>query len=198
MTNEAVRTAIERASEYLRAHRDEARYTDTPVTATLGAGLRVRTEDPDGLAVETDMPKAVGGAGERPSPGFLFRAAVASCVASLIGMRAAQLGIELGEVEVTVDSGSDDYGILGLDDTVPAGPLSKRIRVRVAHRGGADSIDEARARELAEWAVRHCPSSESLSRVVPVDLRATSAEPQATWIWGTCSSYRITSTGSRT
>ena len=34
-----------------------------------------------------------------------------------------------GEIEVTVDSESDDYGILGLDPAVPAGPLSMRVQV---------------------------------------------------------------------
>lgn len=41
-------------------------------------------------------------------------------------MRAAMLGVEMDEIEVSIDSESNDYGILGIDDSTPAGPLSVR------------------------------------------------------------------------
>jgi hypothetical protein len=44
-------------------------------------------------------------------------------------MRAAVDGIELSRLEVVVDSESDDRGILGIDEAVPAGPLQMRVRV---------------------------------------------------------------------
>jgi uncharacterized OsmC-like protein len=40
---------------------------------------------------------------------------MASCVATVIAMRAAKLGVALTEPEVTVESDSDARGILGLD-----------------------------------------------------------------------------------
>ena len=40
-----------------------------------------------------ELPAAVGGGGAHPSPGWFLRAAVATCVASLATMRAAQLGL---------------------------------------------------------------------------------------------------------
>ncbi len=67
-------------------------------------------------------------AASAPSPGWLLRAAEASCVATLITMRAAMLGIDLDTLEVTVDSVSDDRGLLGVDDTVPAGPADRPRR----------------------------------------------------------------------
>jgi uncharacterized OsmC-like protein len=114
------------------------------------------------------MPRGIGGGASVASPGWLFRAAAASCVASLIAIRAAMLGIELGagDVEVTVDSESDDRGILGLDDSIPAGALSMKVVVRI---GGPKLGAEARA-ALARWAVDHCPVTEGTSRPVPVEL----------------------------
>ena len=77
----------------------------------------------------TDMPTSVGGGNTAPSPGWQLRAAEASCVATLIAMRAAQVGVALAKVEVTVDLESNDWGILGIGDesagAVPAGPPAR-------------------------------------------------------------------------
>ena len=44
-------------------------------------------------------------------------------------MRAAERGVALHGLRVAVDSESDDRGILGIAENVPAGPLSMRLRV---------------------------------------------------------------------
>ena len=93
------------------------------------------------------MPASVGGAGSSPSPGWLFRAALASCEATLIAMRAAVQGIQLSRLEVAVDSESDDRGILGLDEGVPAGPLRIHVRVRLA----SPDATEGELRNIADW-----------------------------------------------
>lgn len=159
-----VKGSIERAVAYLIEHPDEARYTDSAATARLGESLRAEVEGPSGERVVADMPPAVGGRGEQPSPGWLFRAAVASCVASTIGMEAAREGLDLGDVEVVVDSESDDRGILGIDESVPAGPISMRIRVRLS---GETS---ERAVEVAERGAARCPVCDATKRAVEVSL----------------------------
>ena len=166
---DAIRTAIEGASAYLTAHPDEARYTDSLASATVVDGLRVRVDGPAGERLETDMPAAVGGAGELPSPGWFFRASMAACVASLATMRAAQLGLRGVSIEVDVDSESDDRGILGLDSSVPGGPLSMRIGLRI--RADAQQLDQLE--ELAVWAVEHCPVSDAVRRAVPVHVEVS-------------------------
>jgi uncharacterized OsmC-like protein len=140
-------------------------------------GLRCRVETPEGAVVVTDMPAGVGGQGSAPSPGWVARAAQASCDATLIAMRAAELGVPLQRLEVTVDSESDDRGLLGMDEAVPAGPLSSRIRVRIA----AEGVDPARLRELVEWADRHSPVSDAVRRAVPttVEVDPQSGQPSA-------------------
>ena len=161
-----IRTAIEAASAYLLEHRDEARYTDSSARARVEEGLRIRVEGPGGEVLTTDMPGGVGGGGSAPSPGWYLRAAVAACVTSLAVMRAAQLGIEGFTCEVEVDSQSDDYGILGLDPSVPAGPLSMRISVQAAANGSEPDL----VAEVANWAVDHCPVSDAIRRAVPVTV----------------------------
>ena len=167
---DAIRSALAGASAYLTEHPDQARYTDSLATATLGEGLRVRVDGPNGERLETDMPAAVGGAGSAPSPGWFLRAAVASCVASLARMRAAQVGLEGFAGSVEVDSESDDRGILGLEASVPAGPLSMRIRFRVA----AAEADASRLREVVDWAVEHCPVSDAVRRAIPLSVELVS------------------------
>ncbi len=164
MSTERIRDSIEQAARYLSEHPEEARYTDTPATAVVEEGLRCRVEGPGGYEVTTDMPKGVGGGDSAPSPGWLFRAALATCDATLIAMRAAQEGIELAGLEVTVDSESDDRGLLGMDDAVPAGPLSARVRVRIQ----APDAKEDRLRELVEWAKAHSPVDDATCRAVPM------------------------------
>jgi len=159
-----IRRAIQSARDYLTDHPEEARSTDSSATATVVDGLVVRVTSPDGTTLTTDMVLSVGGTATAPSPGWLLRAAESSCVATVITMRAATLGITLETLEVTVDSESDDRGLLGIDDAVPAGPLSGRVVVRLA----ADGVDAAILEELARWGVQHCPVCDALERAVPI------------------------------
>jgi uncharacterized OsmC-like protein len=129
---------------------EAARCTDTAASAVIEVGLRCRVDDPNGATVCTDMPTSVGGESTAPSPGWLLRAGQASCEATLIMMRAAELGIPLQRVEVVVDSESHDRGILAMDDDVPAGPLSSRTRVRIT----ANGVEPQVLHELVEWADR--------------------------------------------
>ncbi len=158
-----VRTALEGAVAYLSEHPEEARYTDSEATATLEEGLRVRVEGPGGLSVVTDMPQGVGGGGAGPSPGWLLRAALAACQATFIAMQAARDGVTLEALSVTVDSESDDRGVLGMDPSVPAGPLSVRVRVN-AEAGGGD------VESLVRTAAERCPVFDAVSRAVPMRL----------------------------
>ena len=158
--------AIRQATEYLTDHPEEARYTDSAAVATLGDGLRVVVADPDGRQISTDMPTGVGGKDSAPSPGWLFRAALAACDTTLIAMRAAMLGVEVDDVKVTIDSESNDYGILGIDESVPAGPLSIRTNVSVR----AKNADGEEIRQLVDWAVAHCPVCDATKRAIPVTV----------------------------
>ena len=161
-----IATKLAAAREHLGRNREDARFRDSAATAVIERGLRVRTTGPDGAAIASDMSPGVGGGGSAPSPGWLLRAANASCIATLIAMRAAELGVVLEALEVAVDSESDDYGILGMDDTVPAGPLSMRVRVRASSPTAAPDT----VHEVVSWGVAHCPVCDAVKRAVPVEV----------------------------
>lgn len=164
MAADAIRSAIRAASEYLTENPEKAISTDSVATAALVGGLVVRVTGPKGATITTDMVPSVGGTATAPSPGWLLRAAEASCVVTLIAMRAAVLGLTLDRLEVTVESVSDDRGLLGLDDDVPAGPLSGRVAVRLTAAGADPNLLE----EIAHWGVKHCPVCDALERPIPV------------------------------
>ena len=73
---------------------------------------------------------------------------------------------KLEHVEITVDSESDDRGILGLDPEIPAGALSMRVAANVRARGLTGEGTEA----LIRWAVDHCPVLDTVRRSVPIEL----------------------------
>lgn len=157
--------SIAGAVEYLAANPGKARYTDSPATAKID-GLRSTVSGPDGATLVSDMPTGIGGAASAPTPGWLMRAALASCDATLIAMRAATEGITLDTLEVTVDGESDDRGLLGMDNQTPAGPLHTRVRVRIAAQG----VDSAKLREIVEWADQHSPVGDAIRRAVPTTV----------------------------
>jgi len=170
MPSRSIGDAIRRARAYLTRRPEKARSTDTAAIARLEDGLRCRVEGPGSAAVVTDMSAGVGGRGSAPSPGWLLRASHAACDATLIAMRAAELGIKLARLEVVVDSESDDRGLLGMDDSVPAGPLRTRVRVAIAARG----VPESQLRAIVDWAHAHSPVDDALARAVAVELQVTS------------------------
>ena len=164
----SISDAVARASAYLTEHPEEARYRDSAAHARLTDGLRVEVSGTGGESATTDMPKGIGGGASAPGPGWYYRAAAASCVASLIGIRAAMTGLVLppGSVEVTVDSESDDRGILGLDDAIPAGVLSLRVVVSF----GDGAAERPQLESVARWAVDHCPVTDTTRRPIPVEV----------------------------
>src|ERR671934_2030089 len=126
---DSIRSAMERASNYLSQNPEAARASDSAATAVREDGLRFRVEGP-WASLTSDMAESVGGGASAPTPGWLLRAALAACDATLVAMEAAREGIELTDLQVSVESESDFRGVLGLDPSIHAGPASMRVRVR--------------------------------------------------------------------
>lgn len=169
--------AIARVRKHFMEHPEEARGQDPFARARIVDGLRVDVEGPKGWSISTDMAPALGGGGSAPSPGWLLRAAVASCDAVLIAIQAAEEGVRISSLETEVTSESDDRGLLGGPDLpadVPAGPLRVNLEVRLAAEGelAQDALEALVARAL-----RRSPVSEALGRVVPVDVEVKLVEP---------------------
>jgi uncharacterized OsmC-like protein len=158
-----IRTAIELSSEQVTDHPEKARGTDSTATAVREDGLRFRVEGP-WASLTSDVAESLGGGGSAPTPGWLLRAALAACDASLVATEAALEGIELTDLEVSVESESDFRGVLGVDPSVHAGPQSVRTRIRVA---SADATDE-QLRAIVERAESRSPVRDALAREIPM------------------------------
>ena len=165
----AIRESILNVRGALASKPDAGPAPDRPATAVMEDGLRCRAEGGDGWAIVTDMPAAVGGGGSAPTPGWLIRAALASCAATTIAMRAAELEITLTRLEVTAESETDMRGLLGVGSGVEPGPATARLRVELA----AEEADEQRLHELVGWADSHSPVGDCVRRAVPVELDIT-------------------------
>lgn len=152
MSDPRIREAIERLTTAISADPAKARAKNAAATARVTGGLKCEVSGPHGEHLVTDMPPAMGGTASGPNPGWLLRSALASCTATVIAMRAAKLGITLETLEVTVESESDNRGILGLDETISAGLRAVRTKVRI--RGNAQSHS---LRDIVAWAEAHSP-----------------------------------------
>lgn len=153
MATAQVREAIEKMTSILAEQPQKGRSKNPTAVAVLEDGLRCRVSGLNGEAATTDMSPAVGGKGSAPTPGWLFRASLASCNATVIAMRAAQLGVELSTLEVTVTSESDVRGFLGTDPSVSAGLIGIRVHVKI----GAPQAKPQQLREIVDWAMAHSP-----------------------------------------
>lgn len=158
MSNSTIREAMDRLSATLAAEPSKAK-ARSEATARIASGLKCEVVGPRGERVLTDMPPAIGGDGSAPNPGWLLRAATASCLATVIAARAAKLGIELNALEVTVGSESDQRGLLGLDDNISAGLSAWRATVKIAGSAEPDTL-----RELVAWADAHAPVGRTLAQ----------------------------------
>lgn len=171
MSVEHIRNSVNDVITYLKENPKDALSTSAPITAVMEGDLRCRATDENGQTIVTDMPKAVGGGGSAPSPGWLSRAALATCDATRISMRAAELGIALDTLEVTADSVDDDRGLFGIDKSVRAGSLSIRTRVTI----GATGVAEKTLREIVDYAVTHSPVADGCRGETPSTLEITIA-----------------------
>jgi uncharacterized OsmC-like protein len=165
---DSIRSAIERASGHLTENPEGATGSDSAATAVREDGLRFRVEGP-WASLTSDMAESVGGGASAPTPGWLLRAALAACDATLVAMEAARDGIELTDLQVSVESESDFRGVLGVDPSIQAAPLSVRVGIRLA---ATDATDE-QLRAIVKRAESHSPVRDALAREVPMTTEIT-------------------------
>ena len=165
MSNLRAREALERARRLFLERPSAAKKANATAIAVWQEGLQFVTTGPSGERALTDMPPPMGGNGAGSNPGWLLRAAMASCTGTALAMRAATLGIELKSLEVSVESESDARGFVGIAG-VPTSLSSLRMKIKL----GADNVPEGQLRELAEWAATESAVCRTLSDGPPVAI----------------------------
>jgi uncharacterized OsmC-like protein len=171
MAIEDIAAAMHRVEKVLKRRPEAGLHDDGPATARWQSGTRVASSHSNGTQVRTDMPAELGGSGDEVTPGWLFRAGVASCLATCIVMRAAEAGVALSALEVRASSRSDLRGFFGMKDatgeTVSAGPCEVELIVWIK----APGIPPEQLRNLVEESHRCSPVPTALRNAVPVALR---------------------------
>jgi uncharacterized OsmC-like protein len=171
MAAQDIAEALQRVELVLRRRPDSGLHDDAPATARWDGGTRMVATHPSGKQVITDMPAEMGGSGDQVSPGWLFRAGLASCTATRIAMAAAAQGIELQTLELRASSRSDTRGLLGMADSdgraVSAAPQDVQLHVSIAARGVASE----RLHALVEGSYRCSPVPRAVQDAVPVALK---------------------------
>jgi uncharacterized OsmC-like protein len=165
-----IATAIQRVKDALQRRPDMAVHEETGAIARWEGGVRFAALHPDGRRLATDMPTEIGGNGDEVTPGWLFRAGLASCSATTIALGAAAEGIELTTLEVELASRSDVRGLLRIADEqgreVGAGPCRFDMKVKIAARNATPE----RLRALVETYNRCAPVASVVERPTPVAL----------------------------
>lgn len=164
-----IQEAMISVEEHYKDKNETGPRADLRATAVIEDGLRCRIQSADGKAVHTDMSASVGGTATANSPGWLSRAAIASCDATLLAMRAARQGIILDTIEVNVDAMSDGRGMF-LDEGFSPGSSEVRIRFSV----GAKDVSQEQLQELVDWVVAHSPVGTDIARAVDVSVELES------------------------
>ncbi len=108
---------------------------------------------------------AVGGAGDVPCSGDLLLGALAACQETTLRMVAANLGIDLESLHVTIEGDWDARGTLAMGD-FPIGLTGIRCRTTVAVRG---DVGGERAGRLLKSAEKYCVVLNTLRGGVPVE-----------------------------
>lgn len=143
---------------------------NSPARVSWTGGTRTVATHPGGRQVVTDLATTFGGSGDDVSPGWLFRAAIASCAATSIVLAAAQEDVEIIALDVHVTSSSDARGLLGVLDAngqpVYAGPCDVQTAIHVSARNIA--LDRLHA--LVDEALCRSPIPNALPNVTPMSL----------------------------
>ena len=166
MSDSPISSALQRVEKAFAQKPGNALQADAEARATWSGGLAMEVRHPAGHMIRTDMPSVLGGGGQEVAPGWLMRAGLTSCTATVIAMRAERLGIRLTRLDVTATSHSDARGLLGLDPSIPAGPLDIAMRVDVA----AENADDAQLADIVAWAPAHSPIGKARRRPIEVQL----------------------------
>jgi uncharacterized OsmC-like protein len=166
-TLDAVKAQPEAAQFQFRAvnHWVSGTHSQGTINGFYGVGQEQLREQT--FVVDADHPTVLVGRDQAPTPAELLLAALAACLTAGIGNIAAARGIELYEVESTVEGDIDLQGILGLSDEVRNG--FEHIRVSFKVRGDAS---EERLRALVEQSKARSAVFDVLTNGTRVDVDA--------------------------
>jgi uncharacterized OsmC-like protein len=127
--------------------------------------FRAEVEYPGGkLSVETDFAPFMGGGGLRPDPVSYCMYGFASCFAGTYVAAAAAQGVELEELEVTVENPVDLSRAMGVADR----PVTQGMKATLKVKSEAPAAKLEEIRRLAE---ERCPGVYCITNPIPFNSR---------------------------
>ena len=170
MGAENMAAALQRVRAVLQRSPETGLHDDAPATARWNGATRIVASHENGLQMLTDMPCELGGSGDKVTPGWLFRAGLASCAATTIVMAAARAGVALQALDVRASSRTDTRGLLGMmranSVSVSAAPQDVQLNIKIAAQG----LPAQQLRALVEEGLRCSPISCAVQNALPVAL----------------------------
>ncbi len=130
-----------------------------------GANQDIEHKQP--FVVDADDPPVLLGNDLGPNPVEYLLASLAACVTGSIVVHAAAKGIEIEEIESSLDGDINLMGYLGLDPDVRKGYQGINMRLKIKA-----NVSDEQLQELARMGARFSPVHDSLTRGVPVNVTA--------------------------
>lgn len=122
------------------------------------------------FVLEADEPEILLGQDKGANPVEHLLHALAACVTTSMVYHAAAKGVEIQEVESSIDGDIDLKGFLGLDPSIRNGFQQIRMNFRIK----ADATDE-QIQEIVKLGPTYSPVYDSVTKGVPVVINATAA-----------------------
>jgi uncharacterized OsmC-like protein len=166
-TIEAIKAApaIAKFKFRVRNQWEDASRNRSSAGAFYGAGQEQSRPKP--FVLEADEPAVLLGTDHAANPVEHLLHALASCLTTSMVYHAAARGVHLEEVESSFEGDIDLQGFLDLDKDVRKGLQGIRVTFKIK----AD-VPDGRLHEIVELGTGHSPVFDSLTRGVPVFVRA--------------------------
>ena len=144
---------------------EQAAQNRSTVDTFHGAGQRLSHPKP--FVLEADEPAVLLGKDGAANPVEHLLHALASCLTTSMVYHAAARGIQLEEVESSLEGDVDLHGFLDLDPKVRKGYEGIRVNFKIKAE-----VPEEQLAEIAQLGSRHSPVFDCLTHGVPVTVKA--------------------------
>jgi len=165
MNQKALKEVFQKAMDAIKANPKNASMPFNTKTE-LVEGVKCSAQVRDFPPMTVDEPPEMGGTNAGVNPGELLLIALGTCQEIMYSACAALMDIPLNKVTVNLKGDLDLRGLLGMDNSVPAGFSSIYYETTIDSDAGEGAL-----KQLVEVTESHCPMLDMLRR--PVDVRGT-------------------------
>jgi uncharacterized OsmC-like protein len=136
-------------------------------TADTFFGAGQEQSHPKQFALAADEPHVLLGRDTAPNAGEYLLHALAVCMTSTIVYHAAARGIEIEEVESSLEGDIDLQGFLGLDETVRKGFQGIQVHFKIKA-----NVPDEQLQALSQLATQYSSVFDTLTKGVPISVTA--------------------------